>query len=260
MSSSPCHAVINIIAAQHHQNAAAKKKVAFDALYALDDEGDDIEDEGLADSIQKVKGRTLGDPTTSLSRSRRTPGRPPGSFARSISNMNLPLPQPKQQLPNPRRTKKPLELLEELSASNSIVRETPTLQHHHTIIGVPSLDRPAITMPPSSSAPPASSAIPMVKSKKGKGKQVAEIKLVPEQQRIFQGLHFCKSRAYSDTHPGRRQRIIRALEYGATWQIDFNDSVTHIVTDREYDYPQLLKYLKLSELPVSYSRVLAQMR
>jgi hypothetical protein len=193
MSSSPCHAVINIIAAQHHQNAAAKKKVAFDALYALDDEGDDMEDEGLADSFQKVKGRTLGDPTTSLSRSRRTPGRPPGSFARSISNMNLPLPQPKQQLPDPRRTKKPLELLEELSASNSIVRDTPTLQHHHTILGVPSLDRPPYAMPPSSSAPPASSAIPMVKNKKGKGKQVAEIKLVPEQQRIFQGLHFCKS-------------------------------------------------------------------
>jgi hypothetical protein len=72
MSSSPCHAVINIIEAQHHQNAAAKKKVAFDALYALDSEGDDTEDEGLADSLQKVKGRTLGDPTTSLSRSRRT--------------------------------------------------------------------------------------------------------------------------------------------------------------------------------------------
>jgi len=197
MSSSPCNAVINIIAAQHHQNAAARKKAAFDALYALDNDGDDMEDEGLADSFQKVKGRTLGDPTTtSLSRSRRTPGRTPGSFARSISNMNLPLPQPKQQQSNPRRTKNPLELLEELSTSNSIVKDTPTLQHHHTIIGVPSLDRPAITMPPSSSAPPASSAIPMIKNKKGKGKQAAEIKLVPEHQRIFQNLHFCKSRAH----------------------------------------------------------------
>lgn len=193
MSSSPCSAVINIIAAQHHQNAAARKKAAFDALYALDDDSDDMEDEGLADSVQKVKGRTLGDPTTSLSRSRRTPGRPPGSFARSISNMNLPLPQPKQQLPHPRRTEKPLELLEELSASNSIVKDTPpTLQHHHTIIGLPSLDRSAAAMPPSSSAPPASSAIPMIKTKKGKGKQAAEIKLVPEHQQIFLNLYFCK--------------------------------------------------------------------
>lgn len=195
MSSSPCKAVINIIAAQHHQNAAARKKIAFDALYALDDEGDEIEDEGLAESFPKVKGRTLGDPTTSLSRSRRTPGRIPGNFARSVSNMNLP--HSKQQLPNPRRIKRPLELLEELSTSTSIVKDTPpTLQHHNTIIGVPSLDRPANTMPPSSSAPPASSAIPMIKNKKGKGKQVADIKLVPEQQRIFQNLHFCKSSAY----------------------------------------------------------------
>lgn len=197
MSSSPCKAVINIIGGQHHQNAAARKKVAFDALYALDNEGDEMEDEGLAESFQKVKGRTLGDPTTSLSRSRRTPGRTSGSLARSVSNMNLPLPQPSQQASNPRRTKKPLELLEELSTSNSIIKDTPpTLHHHHTIIGVPSLDRPASAMPPSSSAPPASSAIPMIKNKKGKGKQVAEIKLVPEQQRIFQNLHFCMLPTY----------------------------------------------------------------
>ncbi|KAI4842316.1 DNA polymerase beta-like protein [Aureobasidium sp. EXF-8845] len=247
MSSSPCHAVTNIIAAQHQQDAAARKKIAFDALYALDDENDEHEDEGLAESYQKVKDRTLGDPTTSLSRSRRTPGRTPGSFARSFSNMNLPLPQPKQQLQNPRRTKKPLELLEELSASSSVIKDTHTLQHHHTITGVPSLDN---AMPPSSSAPPTSSAIPMVKNKKGKGKQVAEIKLVPEQQRIFQNLHFYFF-PNSDTHPGRRQRIIRALEYGASWQSEFNDSVTHIITDREYDYAQLLKYLKLEELPAA---------
>lgn len=192
MSSSPCSAVINIVAAKHRQNAAARKKAAFDALYALDDEADEAEDEGLAASFQKVKGRTLGDPTTSLSRSRRTPGRPPGSLARSVSNILLP--QSSQQRPNLRRTKKPLELLEELSASNSIVKDTPSLQHHHTVIGVSSLDGSVNgTMPPSS-APPASSAIPIIKSKKGKGKQVAEIKLVPEDQRIFQNLHFCKSR------------------------------------------------------------------
>jgi DNA polymerase IV len=62
----------------------------------------------------------------------------------------------------------------------------------------------------------------------------------------------------SDTHPGRRQRIIRALEYGATWQPEFNGIVTHIITDREYDYPQLLKYLKISELPVSHTSLSAR--
>jgi DNA polymerase IV len=114
-------------------------------------------------------------------------------------------------------------------------------------------------MLPSSSAPPASSAIPMIKNKKGKGKQAAEIKLVPEHQRIFQNICIFRNAdnldffPNSDTHPGRRQRIVRALEYGASWQREFNDSITHIITDREYDYSQLLKYLKLKELPVSYS-------
>ncbi|KAG9666001.1 DNA polymerase beta-like protein, partial [Aureobasidium melanogenum] len=249
MSSSPCSAVINIIAAQHRRDAAARKKAAFDALYALDNESDEVQDEGLAASFQQVKGRTLGDPTTSSSRSRRTPGRPPGNLARSISNIILPLPQSTQQRPNPRRTKKPLELLDEFSASNSIVKDTPPLQHHHTVIGVSSLERPVNdTMPPSSSAPPASSAIPMIKNKKGKGKQPAEINLVPEDQRIFNNLYFYFF-PNSDTHPGRSQRIIRAIEYGASWQREFNDTVTHIITDKEYDYPQLLKYLKISELP-----------
>ncbi|KAH0144518.1 hypothetical protein KCU82_g15157, partial [Aureobasidium melanogenum] len=203
MSSSPCSAVINIIAAQHRQNAAARKKAAFDALYALDNESDEVQDEGLAASLQQVKGRTLGDPTTFLSRSRRTPGRPPGSLARSVSNINLPLPQSIQQRPNPRRTKKPLELLEELSASNSIVKDTPPLQHHHTVIGLSSLDKPVKDTMPPPSAPPASSAIPMIKNKKGKGKQVAEIKFVPEDQRIFKDLYFYFF-PNSDTHPGRR--------------------------------------------------------
>ncbi|KAK6006477.1 hypothetical protein QM012_006887 [Aureobasidium pullulans] len=249
MSSSPCNAVINIAAAQHRQNAAGRKKAAFDALYALDGEADEAEDEGLAASLQQVKGKALGDPTAYLSRLRRTPGRAPGSLARSVSNINLPLPQATQRRPNPRKTKKPLELLDELSASTSIVKDTPPLQQHHTVVGMSSLDRPANeTMPPPSSAQPASSAVPMIKNKKGKGKQVAEIKLVPQGQRIFDNLHFYFF-PNSDTHPGRRQRIVRALEYGATWQNEFNNTVTHIITDRGYDYSQLLRYLKLSDLP-----------
>ncbi|KAI5275783.1 DNA polymerase beta-like protein [Aureobasidium subglaciale] len=249
MSSSPCHAVLNIIAKEHNHNSAAKKKLGFDALYALDDEGDEVQDEGLLASFKKVKGRTLGDPTTSLSRPRHTPRRPPGSLLRSFSNINPSLPSSSQQRSNPRRTKNPLQLLEELSASNSIVKDTPPLQHHDTVIGLPSLNEPVDEANmPSSSAPPASSAIPMVKSRKGPGKQVADIKLVPENQRIFQNLHFYFF-PNSDTHPGRRQRIIRAIEYGASWQNGFNDSVTHIITDHGYNFEQLLNYLKLNELP-----------
>lgn len=206
MSSSPCSAILNMIAPQTSRDAEAKKKIGFDALYALDNESDEAEDDGLLASLQKVQGKTLGDPTISLSRSRRTPGRPPGrppgSLIRSKSNIIPALSLSTQQHQKPRNTKSPLELLNELSAaatatatstSNSIVKDTPTLQHHNTVTGVPSLEKPADDgkMPPSS-APPASSAIPMIKNKKGKGKQVVEIKLVPEDQRIFQGLHFCR--------------------------------------------------------------------
>ncbi|KAI5207423.1 DNA polymerase beta-like protein [Aureobasidium subglaciale] len=249
MSSSPSHAVLNIIAKEHNHDSAAKKKLDFDALYALDDEDDEAQDEGLLASLQKVKGRTLGDPTTSLPHSRRTPLRHPGSLLRSFSNINSPLPPLAQQQPKPRRTKNPLQLLEELSASSSIIKDTPPLQYHHTIIGLPSLDQTVneAIMPPSF-ALPASSALPMIKNKKGPGKQVADIKLVPENQRIFQDLHFYFF-PNNDTHPARRQRIIRAIEYGASWQNSFNDTVTHIVTDHGYNFEQLLKYLKLEELP-----------
>ncbi|THX87235.1 DNA polymerase beta-like protein [Aureobasidium pullulans] len=245
-----------MIAPQTSRDAEAKKKIRFDALYALDNESDEAEDDGLLASLQKVQGKTLGDPTISLSRSRRTPGRPPGSLVRSKSNIIPALSLSTQQHQKPRNTKSPLELLNELSAaaaatstSNSIVKDTPTLQHHNTVTGVPSLEKPADDgkMPPSS-ALPASSAIPMIKNKKGKGKQVVDIKLVPEDQRIFQGLHFYFF-PNSDTHPGRRQRIIKAIEYGASWQDKFNDTVTHIIVDRDYDFEQLLKYLKLKELP-----------
>ncbi|TIA85023.1 DNA polymerase beta-like protein [Aureobasidium pullulans] len=245
-----------MIAPQTSRDAEAKKKIGFDALYALDNESDEAEDDGLLASLQKVQGKTLGDPTISLSRSRRTPGRPPGSLVRSKSNIIPALSLSTQQHQKPRNTKSPLELLNELSAaaaatstSNSIVKDTPILQHHNTVTGVPSLEKPADDgkMPPSS-ALPASSAIPMIKNKKGKGKQVVDIKLAPEDQRIFQGLHFYFF-PNSDTHPGRRQRIIKAIEYGASWQDKFNDTVTHIIVDRDYDFEQLLKYLKLKELP-----------
>lgn len=48
------------------------------------------------------------------------------------------------------------------------------------------------------------------------------------------------------------------MEYGATWQNEFNDTVTHIIADRDYDYSQLLRYLKISELPVSHASISAQ--
>lgn len=54
-------------------------------------------------------------------------------------------------------------------------------------------------------------------------------------------------------------RIVKALEYGATWQTDLNDSVTHIVADKDMTFEFLLKHLGISQLPVSKACLLCQL-
>lgn len=54
----------------------------------------------------------------------------------------------------------------------------------------------------------------------------------------------------NDVHPARRMRIIKALEYGATWQKDWTNSVTHVIVDKSIYYGQLIAFLKMSALPV----------
>ena len=82
----------------------------------------------------------------------------------------------------------------------------------------------------------------------GKRKRTNEIKQVPEGQQVFKGLQFYFF-PNNDTNPARRMRINKALEFGATWQKDFHDSVTHVIVDKALDYTQLLKYLKRHSLP-----------
>jgi hypothetical protein len=179
MSSSPCRAVLDMMATTNAERYT--KKAAFDALYALDYQGDEPEDKGLMASFRTVEHKTLRDPTISSTRRR---GTSPGSLTRSFSTIITPLPQSKLKRP-----KNPRELLEEYSNIASSVKDTPPLHPQHL--------QPSLM--PSSSAPPASSAIPLIKLKKGKCKQQADIHLVPENMRIFQGLHFCKE--HTNFHP-----------------------------------------------------------
>lgn len=61
-----------------------------------------------------------------------------------------------------------------------------------------------------------------------------------------------------DMNQGRRKRIIKAMEYGATWQKDWNASVTHIIVDIDDNmkWPSVIKHLSTKgglgsqELPV----------
>lgn len=176
----------------NNDRAVRDKKANFDALYALDNEEDDEIDEGLLASFQKIQGRTLGDPTIPPSgEPRRTTGRTLGGLSRSYSSIDTPLLSGQQS--RSKRNKNPRQLLDEIDTSSSTIKDTPVLRRHHTVVGTASLGGPVSegTMP-SSSAPPSSSAIPLVKNKKGKGRQEADIKVVPEDQQLFRDLHFCK--------------------------------------------------------------------
>ncbi|KAF2486929.1 DNA polymerase beta-like protein [Neohortaea acidophila] len=82
----------------------------------------------------------------------------------------------------------------------------------------------------------------------GKRKRDSEIRLVPDDQRIFKSQRFYFF-PNSDKHPARKLRIAKAIEFGATWESEFNESVTHIVADKSMDYGLLLKYLKKDALP-----------
>lgn len=176
------------------------KKARFDGLYALDHEDDDTEDEGLSASFHKIKGKTLGDPTHPYIRRRvyKDAAKDPAPVARSFSAISTLTSSSVADSPKPnhRRTKNPLQTLDEFVEANStVIKDTPKLQHRHTIIGTElANDLPISATMPTSSAPLSSSAIPKVGTRKRK--RDADIKLVPEDQRIFQNLHFCKWFAY----------------------------------------------------------------
>ena len=95
---------------------------------------------------------------------------------------------------------------------------------------------------------PMAKELPAVPKATGKRKRSTEIKQMPEKQQVFKGLVFYFF-PNNDTNPARKMRITKALEFGATWQKDFNESVTHVIVDKSLDYNQLLKYLKRDSLP-----------
>lgn len=73
---------------------------------------------------------------------------------------------------------------------------------------------------------------------------------VPEEQQIFKGLQFYFF-PNTDTNPARKLRIGKSLEFGATWQKNFAETVSHIIIDKAMDFALLMKFLKLDSLPSS---------
>jgi DNA polymerase IV len=96
-----------------------------------------------------------------------------------------------------------------------------------------------------SAAPAPVSSMPQVT---GKRKRESVVTLVPQDQRIFDGHHFYFF-PNNEKHPARLMRITKAIAFGATWQRDWSDCVTHAILDKAMDYAMLLKFLKKDSLP-----------
>lgn len=82
----------------------------------------------------------------------------------------------------------------------------------------------------------------------GKRKRGTEIKMVPEADRVFNGLQFYFF-PNNIINGARRMRIEKAQQYGATWHPTWNQEVTHIILDKSMTMAELYKYLKVESLP-----------
>lgn len=95
----------------------------------------------------------------------------------------------------------------------------------------------------SGAIPPASSMPQAI----GKRKRESTVAPMPTDQQIFAGLHFYFF-PNNEKHPARHMRISKAIAFGATWQRDWTDHVTHVVLDKSMNYAMLLKFLKRTSL------------
>jgi DNA polymerase IV len=71
---------------------------------------------------------------------------------------------------------------------------------------------------------------------------------VPTDQRIFGDLHFYFF-PNNEKHPARHMRIMKAIEFGATWHRAWNEHITHVILDKTMGYASLVKFLKVDRLP-----------
>lgn len=198
-----------------------KKKRLYDEIDSLDDDQYDKQsDDGLQSSVSRLK------PSHSRTKSKGSGRLVASSNSFRDAGKSLPRSSSDTNMSAKARSAASRELMEQPPSSTG-PRAPPSLSTRHTFAGA---------LPPSSAIPSTS------------GKRKRDSAIVPDDQRFFDGLHFYFF-PNNDRHPGRQMRILRAIDYGATWQRDFSEHVTHIVLDKAMGYDMLLKYLKLDALP-----------
>ncbi|KAA8566933.1 hypothetical protein EYC84_010029 [Monilinia fructicola] len=148
-------------------------------------------------------------------------------FLKKCNNAILdPPPQREQSLLPP--SPKELNALPPRKLYKQLLKNVPTLQRSHS---EPEGGRKGDTLNKGA-------------AKKVTGKKEKPLKLVPEKERIFEGLNFFFL-PNDDKSPSRRARITKARERGATWVREVNEPITHLIIDESLTRKDVLTYLKV---------------
>lgn len=212
------------------QQMLKRKQDHINSFKAALDSDDDVPDPGRQASMAAVKKSQL--------RRRQRSSNESGSngLPRSASDTNL---VGKDRIPatNAQFDQSPP------SSSAGNARLPASLMTRHTFSESPNK---AVKAPKKAAAAKPSTTTKTI----GKRKRGEAIPAVPEEQQIFKGLVFYFF-PNDDINPARKLRIGKAREFGAMWQKNYNESVTHIIVDKAMDFALLMKYLKLETLPAS---------
>ena len=210
------------------EETSHKKETFFTELYRLDES--DGEQEMSRAALILGQGKTVHereDPSTPLPKRRLIhSSRAIQPFGRTIATS-----------PISRLADETVDVVNDTPLPSAITRRaTPAREETNCIMS-------SVTAPVAKSYPPR-------KGPKGRGKRKREqsLELMPESQRIFKGLSFYFF-PNNDISPARRARIRKAMEWGAIWVKDWKDGITHVITDDNLCYNDLLSFLKIYALP-----------
>ncbi|KAJ6006224.1 hypothetical protein N7451_004168 [Penicillium sp. IBT 35674x] len=204
------------------------KKSFFAALERLD-HLDDTEDDEEEEPLERVAVRRPSEiPISTAATVSVSPGPPaPGILTRANTD---PKPPPTDNFETEETTgaNAPRRAEQSRRFEQSTEPNVRSVQRHHT----------------TGSMPDTKSRSPISKKRKPN----KNIKVVPEDQKIFKDLVFFFF-PNNDVSPSRRLRIQRAQEYGAQWAQERSEKVTHIIVDKGLLHRDLLTHLKLDNFP-----------
>jgi DNA polymerase IV len=206
-----------------------EQKVKFYQELASLENSDDDQDEGLRESIETL---------------RRHCARPAASKKAEIVETTRPIRNPDTGKSRP-RSPKPLH--RSVSDIGPVTSRKSHAQGQAGMAARSTFDSPNM-LSARNKAPAATAPISSMPQATGKRKREGFITLMPPDQRVFSGLHLYFF-PNNEKHPARLMRITKAISFGATWQRDWNDCVTHAILDKAMDYAMLLKFLKKDRLP-----------